>query len=68
MITDWKLYELILFNIFQNSIKYNKNFDGDVVIILTCKPLRKEKRKKTTDSQVQVDHFSSGSKNYVLET
>ena len=37
MIADWKLYELIFFNIFQNSIKYNKKYNGDVVILITCK-------------------------------
>ena len=36
---DWKLYKLILFNLVQNSIKYNKVNNGDIFIILTCKPL-----------------------------
>jgi K+-sensing histidine kinase KdpD len=41
MIADWKLYELVLFNILQNSFKFNKIFDGDVVITLKCKPVKK---------------------------
>jgi len=34
------MYELILFNIIQNSIKYIKSVDGgDIIILLTCRPL-----------------------------
>lgn len=53
MSADWALYELILFNIIQNSTKYNQNFDGDVVIALTCKAMKKKQR---------------GDKKYILET
>jgi len=34
---DWELYQLILFNIIQNAVKYNKP-KGDIVVLLTCKP------------------------------
>ncbi len=39
MILDWKIYELILFNIIQNSIKYNKE-NGEILIICSCKSLK----------------------------
>ena len=31
VINDWKLYELILFNVVQNAVKYNVQ-EGDIVI------------------------------------
>ena len=34
---DWNLYELILFNIIQNSVKYNQQLDGDICILISCK-------------------------------
>jgi signal transduction histidine kinase len=34
---DWSKYELILFNVFQNAIKYNEFF-GDILIIIDCYP------------------------------
>ena len=33
---DWNLYQLIVFNIVQNAIKYNRS-EGDIVIMLSCK-------------------------------
>lgn len=36
------MYELILFNIMQNALKYNKNQDGDIVITMTCKKLKNQ--------------------------
>ena len=35
---DTKVYKLILFNLLQNGVKFNQTFDGDVVIVLDCKP------------------------------
>ena len=32
ILCDWKLYKLILFNIIQNAVKYNKN-EGKILII-----------------------------------
>lgn len=32
---DWEKYELILFNIIQNAVKYNQYF-GNLAIILHC--------------------------------
>jgi signal transduction histidine kinase len=57
MFADWRLYELVLFNLVQNSIKYNKNFDGDVVIVTRMKPL---KRREFDNLDAEI--------NYVLET
>lgn len=34
---DWNLYELILFNIIQNSVKYNQQQDGDICILMSVK-------------------------------
>jgi signal transduction histidine kinase len=59
MIADWKLYELILFNIVQNSFKYNKIFDGDVVITLECKQAKQGNEQQLIHNDEKV---------YVLET
>ena len=40
MIADWGLYQLILFNLVQNSVKYNKARDGDIMILVKCKQLK----------------------------
>jgi len=37
--TDWDCYELILFNVFQNAVKYNR-IEGEIVILLTLSPLK----------------------------
>lgn len=34
VINDWKLYELILFNLISNSVKYNVS-NGDIIIIVS---------------------------------
>ena len=39
LISDWKIYRLILYNIIQNSIYYNKR-NGDIVIIVELKKLK----------------------------
>jgi K+-sensing histidine kinase KdpD len=44
MIADWKLYEGILFNLIQNALKYNKPVEGDIVMTITCKPMKKQKK------------------------
>lgn len=35
ILLDWEKYELILFNIIQNAIKYN-SFQGNIVFVLKC--------------------------------
>lgn len=42
---DWDKYELILFNVIQNAVKYNQ-FMGNLVVILNCYP-----------NAIQADHF-----------
>lgn len=37
ILLDWSMYELILFNIVQNAIKYNQ-IEGNIIIILSCLP------------------------------
>ena len=32
MIFDQEVYELILYNLIQNALKYNRPFDGDIVV------------------------------------
>ena len=41
---DWSMYKLVLFNMVQNAVKYNK-LEGDIVILLSCKPISKKERK-----------------------
>ena len=62
--SDWKLYEIILFNIIQNAVKYNQQNEGDIVICVTLKPLKKplESRQNSQLSQNSQDF------NYVFET
>ena len=38
---DWNLYQLVVFNIIQNAIKYNQ-FQGDIVITMACRPTEDE--------------------------
>jgi signal transduction histidine kinase len=37
IITDQEVYELILYNLLQNALKYNKAFDGDIVVTAEVK-------------------------------
>jgi signal transduction histidine kinase len=37
IITDQEIYELILYNLIQNALKYNKAFDGDIVVTAEIK-------------------------------
>lgn len=53
---DWSRYELILFNIIQNSVKYNV-FKGSILFLLRCLPLKQD----------FADMLKSGN-SYVLET
>lgn len=39
METDWDKYQLILFNIIQNAVKYNM-IDGNILIALKCMPMK----------------------------
>ena len=44
---DWNKYQLILFNIIQNAVKYN-NKNGVILIELNCLPLREEEENKSS--------------------
>ena len=35
------MYQLILFNIIQNSVKYNQ-FSGDIIILTECVPISQD--------------------------
>lgn len=52
IIADWELFELIMFNIIQNSMKYNKNLDGDIVITITCKKMKESDQMYILETQV----------------
>ena len=58
MKADWKMYELIIFNIIQNSVKYYEKIDANIMIVLTCKPRKRENNAETKEN----------CQNYVLET
>jgi len=62
--TDWKMYELILFSIIQNSVKYNQ-FSGSIILLVDC-----QKRKEVPKS-LKSRRRSQGSRNlkeYIFET
>jgi signal transduction histidine kinase len=40
LVADWNLYELVLYNILQNALKFNKNVEGDIIITMTCKEVK----------------------------
>ena len=37
---DWTMYQLSLFNMIQNAVKYNQ-FLGNILIVLDCRPIQK---------------------------
>jgi signal transduction histidine kinase len=51
MIADWNLYELVMYNILQNALKYNKN-DGDVVLTMTCKKVRERNQNQDKNKYI----------------
>lgn len=54
---DWNLYELILFNIIQNSVKYNQQQDGDICILLSIKPKKMTYRIDKTFDISEHEHI-----------
>ena len=69
LISDWKMYELILFNILQNAVKYNKPMDGDIIIVLSCKPQTHDYRDQSKSSEAfKYADNSQDQYDYVLET
>ena len=56
IVGDQSIYELVLFNLVQNSTKFNKPNLGHIVITLEIKPLK-------DDSDAQNEH-----KTYILQT
>ena len=70
IVSDWKIFELILFNSIYNSVKYNKLIDGDILFVITCKPKKDAYKKDQTLQSISVK--SSNSRNvtyskYMLE-
>ena len=55
LIADWSMYQLILFNIIQNSVKYN-SYQGQIMIVLDCVPIKKKnpkQLKKSSTSKIE---------------
>ena len=71
---DWLSFQLSIFNLIQNAVKYNK-FRGDIVLILSLRPLRQYFRDQSFNSnqkeqflKSQVnDDFIRLNPNYILE-
>ena len=60
MIADWNLYELVMYDIVQNAIKYNKNIDGDIIITMTCKKVRSRDCEQSTKYILETQVIDSG--------
>ena len=58
MIFDQEVYELILYNLIQNALKYNRPFDGDIVVTAEVRASR-----GSSNSE-----FVSEERKYILET
>ena len=41
IISDWMIYKLILYNIIQNSVNYNRII-GDIVVIVEIKKIKRD--------------------------
>ena len=48
---------MILFNIIQNSVKYNQQLDGDICILVSVKPQKGALRMKKTYDITEVSHI-----------
>jgi signal transduction histidine kinase len=70
IIADWMGYQLILFNIIQNSVKYNK-FKGEIFVIIQCLPMTKKRNQRRENSskvcRQSLDEVDTEEK-YILET
>ena len=71
LITDWKSYEMILFNILQNAIKFNQN-SGDVVIIMKLNPVKTVSNLRDSVSSINIqsimDFTPEDTRYFMLET
>ena len=71
LISDWNRYELILFNIIQNAVKYNSQ-RGDIIIVLSCKKhhgtSKIEEEKKSQISCSPLTELEDSKDYYILET
>lgn len=38
---DWKKYQLIVFNIIQNAVKYNK-YNGSIIVLTSCELIERQ--------------------------
>ena len=68
LITDWKCYELILFNILQNAIKFNR-LEGDIVIILKVNPVKSNINLNDSVNSINISALIDTDESYyMLET
>lgn len=54
IVADEYLYKLVLFNLVQNSIKFNKPSFGDIVITIELKKSKEPSHKRGGDEQVFI--------------
>ena len=58
--TDWEMYQLILFNVLQNAVKYNQYF-GDIIIKLNIKDLTSlKKRSDDCNAVLETEIIDTG--------
>ena len=62
--SDWKIFELILFNSIYNSVKYNKHIDGDILFVITCKPKKNSSNRDLASQSVSKSSNISRNTNY----
>ena len=71
LITDWKSYEMILFNILQNAIKFNQ-LEGDIVMIIKLNPVKTVSNLKESVSSINIESIMNVSpqddRYFMLET
>lgn len=71
LITDWKSYEMILFNILQNAIKFNA-LEGDIVVVIKLNPVKTVSNLKDSVSSINIqsilDFSPKDNRYFMLET
>ena len=65
--TDWKCYELMLFNIIQNALKYNV-IEGDILILIRVKQQAVDIDKVLSLNRSRSCSNEVGLDRYIMET
>jgi hypothetical protein len=53
---DWKSFELAIFNLIQNGVKYNK-YRGDLIFLLTLTPINEYFKNENFDQRQTQEFF-----------